>query len=248
MLSEKELKRYHKKSGYSYAFGSFPTFELLRDRPDTVERILIHSTVSPDIRRKLETLCGTYRIPLTENDRTIEKIREKDSCLAAGVFRKYEGSLNPDSNHVVLINPGDFGNLGTIIRTCVGFGIRDLAIVEPAADIFHPRTIRASMGALFGMDFRHFPDFQAYCQAAGVDRTFYPFMLKGARKLGTFEINHNIPYSLIFGNESRGLDDSFLHIGQSVLIAHSPAIDSLNLSLASGIALYEFTRKAFKPD
>lgn len=245
MLSEKELKRYTKKSGYSYAFGSFPTFELLRNRPDTAERILIHSAISPDIRHKLEALCGTYRIPLTENDRILEKMREKDSCLAAGVFRKFEGSLRPDSDHVVLINPGDFGNLGTIIRTCVGFGISDLAIVEPAADIFHPRTIRASMGALFRMNFRYFPDFQAYCQAAGPDRAYYPFMLKGARKLGTFEINRSIPYSLIFGNEPRGLDDSFLHIGQSVLIAHSPAIDSLNLSLASGIALYEFTKESF---
>ena len=86
MLSEKELKRYTKKSGYSYAFGSFPTFELLRNRPDTAERILIHSAISPDIRHKLEALCGTYRIPLTENDRILEKIREKDSCLVAGVF------------------------------------------------------------------------------------------------------------------------------------------------------------------
>lgn len=245
MLSEKELKRYNKKSGYSYAFGSFPTFELLKNRPDTVERILIHSAISPDIRRKLETLCGTYRIPLTENDRTLEKIREKDNCLAAGAFRKFEGSLSPDSNHVVLINPGDYGNLGTIIRTCVGFGIRDLAIVEPAADIFHPRTIRASMGALFQMNIRHYPDFQPYYQEYGQNRMLYPFMLKGTKKLGTFEIDNQIPYSLIFGNESSGLDDSFLNIGQSVLIAHSPAIDSLNLSLANGIAIYEFTKSSY---
>ena len=54
-----------------------------------------------------------------------------------------------DANHVVLVNPGDMGNMGTIIRTMLGFNYSNLAIIKPGVDVFDPRVIRASMGALF---------------------------------------------------------------------------------------------------
>ena len=246
-MVNKELKRYNKKNGYSYTLGAFPTFELLKSRPATVDRILLHSTVTQETGDKIRHICEEKHILSVVSDKTIERIREKDSCLVIGVFHKFDSRLDHNKNHVVLVNPSDSGNMGTIIRTCVGFGIHDLAIIEPAIDIFNPKTVRASMGALFRMNFHYFPDFDSYRKiyAGGVKRKLYPFMLNGAKKLGTFEIDNNIPFSLIFGNESSGLDDSFLNVGQSVLIAHTSDIDSLNLSLASGIAIYEFTKKSF---
>ena len=95
-------------------------------------------------------------VKVVENDRCIEKIRDKDNCIVVGVFRKYDCSLDYQKNHVVLVNPGDMGNLGTIIRSCVGFGITNLAVIEPAVDIFHPKVVRASMGAIFKMKFEYF--------------------------------------------------------------------------------------------
>ena len=53
------------------------------------------------------------------------------------------------------------GNLGTIIRTIAGLGINDLAIIEPAADIWNPKTLRATMGALFHARHECFPNFEA---------------------------------------------------------------------------------------
>ena len=51
------------------------------------------------------------------------------------------------------------------------------------------------------------------------------------------------PHTLIFGNEASGLDDKFLDIGTPLLISHSNQIDSLNLSMSVGIALYEFNKQ-----
>ena len=51
------------------------------------------------------------------------------------------------------------------------------------------------------------------------------------------------PHTLIFGNEARGLDNKFLSYGKPLIIEHSCEIDSLNLSMSVGVALYEFTRK-----
>lgn len=245
MISNKDIKKYNKSSSYSYTLGAFPTFELLENYPEIVEKIMIHTTAKQEIYDKAEKLCEQNNIQFVVNDKLLEKIREKESCIAAGVFDKFQCQMEKNQNHVVLVNPSDSGNMGTIIRTCAGFGINNLAIIEPAVDIFNPKVVRASMGSLFRINHKYFPSFEEYYHEYGGNRSMYPFMLKGAKSLGSFSLNINQPFSLIFGNEATGLDDSFLEVGQSVLIAHTKAIDSLNLSLAAGIAIYEFTKHYF---
>ena len=67
-------------------------------------------------------------------------------------------------------------------------------------------------------------------------------MLKGATDLQKLNKSNVDKYALIFGNEATGLPDEFANKGTSVLIRHEKTIDSLNLSMACGIALYEFTK------
>lgn len=237
-----EIKKYRKKDAHSYCLGSFPTFELLQTRPEMAEMILLHSDAKAEIRNKLKQECGKAGVKIVYSDRHMEKLRDKENCVVIGVFGKYHCRLEYDANHVVLVNPGDMGNLGTIIRSCVGFGITNLALIEPAADIFHPRAVRASMGAVFKMKFEYFPCFDQYYQEYGGERELYPFMLSGEHQLGTFEHSKNKPYSLIFGNEASGLDASYMNVGKSVVIHQTHSVDSLNLSLAAGIGIYEFCK------
>ena len=243
-MTVNEIKKYRKQSGYSYSFGSFPTFELLQTKPEIIEMILVHSDINTEIQNKLASECEMAGVKIFQSNRHIEKIRNKDNCIMIGVFKKYHCKLEHNDNHVVLVNPSDTGNLGTIIRSCVGFGINNLAIIEPAVDIFHPKVVRASMGAVFKMNFEYFSCFSRYDQEYGNERAYYPFMLNGVYRLGTFEHPGNKSYSLIFGNEASGLDDSYLKIGKSVVISHAHSIDSLNLSLAVGIGIYEFGKSA----
>jgi TrmH family RNA methyltransferase len=245
MFVPKELKRYSKKLEYSYSFGSFPAFELLKNHWEQVRGLLIHPDITEKIYEKAKRYCAKNAIPLMENEPVFARVCDKESTFLIGVLQKYAEMLDSNANHVVLVNPGDMGNLGTIIRTCVGFGIRNLAIIEPAADVFHPKVIRASMGSLFSICFQNFPDFAHYEQLFGTDRQLYTFMLNGAKKLETFPKTKGTPCSLIFGNESSGLDDSYLDVGKSFFIKHTNQIDSLNLSLAVGIAIYEFTKGNF---
>lgn len=242
MVPAKLLKKYTKKSDYTYTLGAFPTFELLQNRPEYLEEVLVGSQVKEEIRERLDGLCGERGIPILENDHALERIRDKEACIVAGVLRKYEDCLEEKSSHVVLVNPGDMGNLGTILRTCAGFGVRNVAVIEPAADLFHPKTLRSSMGALFAVRWERFASYENYRDKYGEGRDQYPFMLKGATPLHCLQRPKGRPWSLIFGNEASGLPDSFLDVGQTVLIRHTGLIDSLNLSMAAGIALYEFTK------
>lgn len=245
MIPLKLLKKYGKKAEYTYTLGPFPTFELLNSRPELLEEVIVHSQITPEMEEKAKTVCQRYGIPMLQSDKTLEKIREKETCMMAGVLKKYQDTIDFSKNHVVLVNPSDMGNLGTIIRTCVGFGIQDIALVEPCADQFHPKTIRASMGALFSIRFERFPSFEEYLQNGGESRDYYPFMLTGSVSLSMLKRDPARLYSLIFGNESSGLPDSFSQLGQPVRIKHTEKIDSLNLSMAAGIALYDFTKNDF---
>jgi TrmH family RNA methyltransferase len=236
------LKKYQRDFPHSYTFGVFPTLELLQFQPSHVRRVLVSAQGERNEGvLKLRDLCARHRITVEVNDRQIERLSPKENTYAVGVFDKYQPRLAPDANHLVLVNPADMGNLGTIIRTMVGFGMNDLALVKPAADIFDPRVIRASMGALFRLNFAYFDGFDAH--RSTFPHHLYPFLTNGATPL--HEATFDAPYALIFGSESSGLPDAYRRLGVSIAIPHSNAIDSLNLSVAVSIALYASTKGTF---
>ena len=57
------------------------------------------------------------------------------------------------------------GNLGTILRSCLGFGMKDIAIIKPGVDIFDPKVVRASMGSIFSLNISYFNSFEDYKNA-----------------------------------------------------------------------------------
>ena len=158
------------------------------------------------------------------------------------VYKKAEGRFDEDNPHIVLHHPSDSGNLGTILRTALGFGLKNIAIIRPAVDSDDPRVVRASMGAAFSLNVRHFDSFDQY-RAQYPLRRLFPFMLTGAVPLDEAVQKVDGPFSLVFGNEASGLPDAFAQMGVSTLIPHSHQIDSLNLAIAAGIGMYAFTRR-----
>lgn len=236
-----QLKSYKKDFEHSYTLGVFPTLELIKNKREEVLMVLLSSAGNENEGvRKIIDLCNEYNIPVQVNDKAINRISKKENSYAVGVLKKYKHKLNHQSNHIVLVNPSDMGNLGTIIRTILGFGIKDLAIIKPGVDIFDPKAIRASMGAMFKLSFQYFEDFDSY--QSTYNNEIYTFMLNAKKGLHEIQVDTSKYFSLVFGNEGSGLGDEFKDIGTSIIIPHSNEIDSLNLSIAVGIATYEFTK------
>lgn len=236
-----KIRTYKKDLPYSYTLGTFLTIELLQFKPKQVHTVLLHTKgKNSEGIDKIISLCKKENIKYEYNDRLINILSPKGNCFAIGVFTKYEENLAKEDNHIVLVKPSDSGNLGTIIRTALGFGIKNLAIIKPAVDIFDPKTVRSSMGAIFNIAFTYYDSFSEY-QNMYQKHNLYPFMLNAKEKL--FSLKPKLPFSLIFGNEGSGLDKRFENIGTSLVISHNKEIDSLNLSIAVGIALYEFTKE-----
>ena len=241
------LEPYSKELSYSYARGLYPSLSLLEARPETAQRLLLSQDALKDAggAGKLREKCALLGIREEVADRVLRRESGKDNCFAALVFKKYSCELDKSLPHAVLCQISDLGNLGTILRSAVAFGYRDVALIRPCVDPFEPHVVRASMGAGFRLRLKVYDDFATY-RREFPDRACYPFMLDGAKELNDVAPYAPRQHSLIFGNEARGLDASFASVGQSVLIPQSREIDSLNLSVAASIAMYTFSnsRKA----
>lgn len=236
-------KRYRKDSPVSYALGITLTFELLKFKREAVNRVYVHSAMKEgDTLQRLEQLCRVAGIEIVRADKIFHVLSQKENCYVIGEFQKFRGQLESDRSHIVLVNPSNAGNLGTIMRSALGFGMNQMAIIRPAVDAFEPKTVRASMGAVFSTEFMYFDSFTDYLAQYG-ERELYPFMLQAKKSL--HEVRPEGVFSLIFGNEATGLPEEFLHVGTTVVIPHSGRIDSLNLPIAASIAMYEATKGSF---
>ncbi len=239
-----ELKPYKKEYEYSYALGAFPTIELLTHKPQKVLMVLIHSSfTNKEVLDKIKAICSKNNINIVNNDKLINKLSPKENCYIIGVFKKYSSELNANVNHVLLDNPSDMGNLGTIIRSSLGFGIQNIGIIRPGVDIFNPKVVRASMGAIFNVNIEYFNSYEEYKEKYNANIP-YSFMLQASKTLQE-TIFPKSPVTLVFGNEATGLDIKYL-TNNSVIIKHTKNIDSLNLPSAVGIAIYELIKQQSK--
>jgi TrmH family RNA methyltransferase len=132
----------------------------------------------------------------------------------------------------------DPGNLGTIIRTADWFGIRHLVCTPDSTDLFNPKVVQSTMGAIFRVHV-YYQDLTKLLESKN---------LEGKAIIGTFLEGENLyetslgPDPLIlFGNESHGLSKSlFPHIQRKITIPSftSRGDGSESLNLASSVAVF----------
>lgn len=234
-----KLSRYKHTSSTSYAFGAALCYELFKTRPTSILRVFLRPEIphGSDLEHLLNTLKSAH-IEIIESQKPFNILGAKDSCLLITEFTKFNTELDSSANHLVLVNPSDAGNLGTIIRTAAAMDFNNIAIIDPAVDHFNPKVIRATMGAIFHQNIERFPNFEAY--AAKYPRQYFAFMLDGRSQPAENFTSALAPYSLVFGNEAAGLPKDFINFCQPVILRQSDQVDSLNLSIAASIAMYLF--------
>ncbi len=241
------LKRYKKKDLLSYSFGAFPTMELVNNREDLVVDLLISDKL--ENKEKFIDIFDRKGLAWRIDDKSINRIANKDNIFLVGVFKK-ELEEAEDFNHLVCDNISDMGNLGNIMRTMLAMGIYDLITIGNTCDLYNPKTVRASMGAIFHIRHSHYDSYEEYLKNfPQEDRKSFMFMLdekaqRLSRAAQEFRGSGNTgKWSLVFGNEGSGLDRQMLNYGKAVYIEQSEEVDSLNLTTAVAIGLYEFCRE-----
>ena len=228
-------KRYKDELDYSYTLGMAPTVELIERRPDLIDAVRVHPDYRAESGTDIFKICKSRGIRCETDEKVFNIAANKENIYVIGIFHKFHEQLSASLPHAVFVNSGDAGNLGTNIRTCLGFGICDVAIIKPGADVWSPRAVRASMGAIFHVRTAPFASFDAYATGFPGYNKFF-FTPGGECALHDMDGFGDDPVSLVFGNEATGLPDDIIRSGRGVRIAHLGSIDSLNLSVAVGIA------------
>ena len=178
-----------------------------------------------------------------------EVIAERDnpSGLAAIVAIPHtelaQLEVAPTSLFVALHEVGNPGNLGTIIRTVDAVGGSGIFLLGASTDPYHPTAVKASMGTLFTVPTVALDDsaeLLAWCRAQGVN--VYTTSDRAAALY--WAVHYQLPALLLFGSEGEGLDADLLQVGWPVRIPMSGSADSLNLSVATAVLLYEVKRQS----
>lgn len=168
-----------------------------------------------------------------------EKLAYKGDIQGIGAVVKMKSDKDKvlPGNGVVLENTQYAGNLGTIMRTALGFGVKNIYLVGKTVDPFSPEVVRASMGAIFGMNIVLIDDLNVLSNQSNI-----ALSLDTDAQLLTSNIQHPTSFNIWLGHEGRGLTPQAKAVCQTKLkIKISPDIDSLNIAEACAIALYEFS-------
>jgi TrmH family RNA methyltransferase len=157
-----------------------------------------------------------------------------------GIFKTWHRSLDelkPDQVTVVLESPEKPGNLGAILRTCEAAGITNVLVTDTEIDLFNPNVIRNSRGAFLSvnavfcsngeaLDWLGQNKIKVYATSIAPNSIDYRQALKGG------------PLAYVFGSEAKGISEFWKESAQAITIPMKGTLDSLNLSVAVGIVLF----------
>ncbi|MFA7686959.1 MAG: RNA methyltransferase [Moheibacter sp.] len=185
-------------------------------------------TVSPNVYEKIAYrgttagLIGVYK----SKTNNLEEIRLSKNALV-----------------VVLESVEKPGNLGAILRSCDGAGADAIIVCDPLTDFYNSNVIRSSVGTVFtnqlGSD--SFENVVHWLKKNKL-KIVSTYLNESTQNL--YEIDFHPKTALIFGTEHSGLTNEWLeHSDQTIKIPMNGKVDSLNVSNAVAICIYEAVRQ-----
>ena len=142
---------------------------------------------------------------------------------------------------ILLDHLQDTGNMGTIIRTADAFGI-NAVIAEESADFWNPKTVRATMGALFRIPLFSAPILVAIDECRRAKIPVYAAVLDSrAKQPGQIDVSR---CAIVIGNEGNGVRREVAdHADGTIYIPMPGKAESLNAAVAASILMWEMTRQ-----
>ena len=139
----------------------------------------------------------------------------------------------------------DPGNVGTIVRIADWWGIEHVICSHDTADVFAPKTVQSTMGAL-GRVGVHYTDLPAWLDALPAGTPVYGTLLDGDNLYDSELTPHGI---IVMGNEGNGLSSAVRERVSHRLLIPSfppdrPTSESLNVAVATAVTCAEFRRRS----
>ena len=134
------------------------------------------------------------------------------------------------------------GNLGAILRTADAAGVDAVIICDPQTDFYNPNVIRSSIGCVFSTQIASATSEETIEWLNKNHISIYCTYLKASRQYHL--VNYSGPSAIIMGTESTGLSDTWIkNSTQNIIIPMQGMIDSMNVSTAAAVVVFEAKRQ-----
>jgi RNA methyltransferase, TrmH family len=139
-------------------------------------------------------------------------------------------------NKIICLNElSDPGNVGTIIRNCDWFGLNEIILTRGCAEIYNPKTIRASMGSVFHVNIYNEIDFTSL---SILKQKGYKFLTADLKGESIYNYIFPLKSLIFFSNESLGPSSELIEISDCLItIPKYGNAESLNVASASAVIL-----------
>ncbi|GAA1606991.1 TrmH family RNA methyltransferase [Kribbella sancticallisti] len=217
-------------------------------------RALIHDSDRPLSRWAqdlLQTQRETERVSMAPE--LLAELGEKDEPEVVAVVEMPADDLDrievgPDFLGVVFDRPTGPGNIGSIIRSADAFGAHGLIVTGHAADVYDPKSVRASTGSLFALPAVRVPSQREVMTWVETQRALgTPIVIVGTDEHGEadiFDFDLTGPTLLLIGNETSGLSTAWKELADHLVrIPMTGSASSLNAANAATAVLYEVSRQ-----
>ena len=248
----KEITKLQKQPKYRKASSLFIAegFKMLKEAAENgcLVKTYISEFVLEKKHESLEWLCKEFPYE-TVSDQVFRQLSGTVTTQGIlGIVKQPSYSITDildDKKHIWLLldDIRDPGNLGTIMRTAEGAGMSAVIMGKGTADLFNPKTVRSTMGAIFRMPFIYVDDItEIIKQIKDNGYSVYGTAMKGSI---TYDMaDYTKGAGIVIGNEANGIQDSVLEcITGSINIPMDGKLESLNAAVAAAVVMYEAARQ-----
>lgn len=227
-------KKFRDEEGLFVVEGEKMVSEAMNS-PFEVVKIVRREDVGEDVMSRISQ-CSTPSPVLA----VLKQKPAKELTMQAGLYLALDAIRDP-------------GNLGTIIRIADWFGIRSVLASKDTVDIYNPKVVQSTMGAIFRVDFHYTDLVKAASMAKAAGGAVYGTFLDGENIYSkTLNPGVDVPSVIVIGNESNGISDRMAaEVTDRLFIPPFPAdrrgSESLNAAVATAVTVAEFRRLVQAP-
>ena len=189
-----------------------------------------------------DTICNYDIEKIYVTKEVMKKLTELDTPnKIIGIVKK--NTPLPIGNKILILdNIQDPGNLGTIIRSSVAFDIDTIVLSPNTVDIYNPKVIRSTQGMIFYTNIITLELKEFINEIKTKNYTIFGTNVRNGKNIK--EITLPEKFALVLGNEGQGVSKEIESLcDDNIYIKMSSKCESLNVSVATSILLYEVYNK-----
>ncbi len=240
-LRSLQQKKFRDETGLFIVEGEKMVEETLGSSFEVVDTYR-KSVIGEDMMKRISALASpspALAVVKKPSDVVIDDLSVLDDLLSSGgLFLGLDSMRDP-------------GNLGTVLRIADWFGIDAVFATRDTVDVFNPKVVQATMGAIFRVRM-HYVDLPALSRRMlDLGGKVYGTFLDG-KNIYTRELSdgRDLPAMIVIGNESEGISDEMASLVSDRLYippypADQPGSESLNAAVATAVTVAEFRRRSF---